>query len=165
MFTNYIKNTKNFNQIDLEHEKGLKIYYDKRAIYITFTIHTTLFLAFAALFLISFQDKFYNFFILLFFVFYIHKILQLIGMMNLKNPIFILYQESIYYLFSNKWYEIQNHSFIDRITSRFDYFETFCMIDNKGYTVLQEKKWYFKNIDQMKGMIRYIKITHSKKKI
>lgn len=163
MFTNYFKNTKYLNTIDLENQSGIKIYYDKTSIVISLVIYSSFFIITSIFFLQLLRDKPYGFIALLVIFLYLDKILKLLEKLYIKNPIFILSEEKLYYLFSNTWYSIADHTFVDRMTTKYDIFETFCVLDKKEYTIIRERNWYFKKIDQMKARIKYIKIMNARK--
>ena len=92
-------------------------------------------------------------------VFYI---LEIISMLLLKNPVFILQGEQIYYIRTNEWYPIMEHDFRDKKIGKLDYYETFCMYNRKDQLVLKEKNWYLKCEEEFKSHIKYNKLILSR---
>jgi len=92
----------------------------------------------------------------------VYSILEDLSKTIIKNPLFILENDKLYYLITNKWYDIFEYNFIDKMKGKYDYFETFIMSDKAGKIIFSEQNWYLKKEDNLKGYIKYRKLQKMK---
>ena len=163
MFKNHIQEAKIFNTIIIENETGKKIYYDKIANYVS--------LFFKLLFTIGFFITIFDMYdsplllvsFIIFFLILLYDTTATVGRMIVDKPIFILNGDQLYYLKTNKWYNVQEYEFIDKFMGKYNFLQTFCMIDKTGNVVFSEKNWHLKNEDSLKYLIGYVKHLKNRK--
>lgn len=159
MFINFIKDARKLNRIDLSSVKGKRMYYNKVRNSISLAVFVGLYVLFAML---SFSlEKGREFPIIcvcaagLFLVFYLFG---KIWMFLLKNPVFILQGDRIYYLLTNEWYPIMEYDFRDEYIGKHNYYATFCMFDKTGKRIISEKNWHLKDEEEFKSHLKYNKL-------
>lgn len=159
MFPNFIKEARKLNRIDLSSVKGKRMYYNKIRNSSSLVVFTTLYILFMMLSLSLEKGREFPLILCcvmgLVLIFYI---LRIIAMLMLKNPVFILQGDRIYYLDTNEWYPIMDYDFRDEYIGRHNYYGTFCMFDKKGEKIISEKNWYLKDEEEFKSHIKYNKL-------
>ncbi|TSJ46379.1 hypothetical protein [Fluviicola chungangensis] len=90
------------------------------------------------------------------------SIFKSIGILLLKNPLFILNGKHLFYLRTNQSYDIRDYTFSDEYIGRTNYFGTFCMADKKRKRIITEKNWHLKNEEIFKSQLKYNKLLLKK---
>lgn len=160
MNINPLKSSKKFNNRDLTDFPGLRFYYSKPKSWISFTFTVMLFLFVLYLFfnLLSEKEELFHIFIVLILLIYI--VIQGFGFLSkilLKNPIFILDKTRIYYLKTDQWYDLEDHTFTNSIEGSHNYYLTLYVTDSNGKRVIVEKNWLLSDEDRLFSSIRYYK--------
>jgi hypothetical protein len=166
MFENYIRETKRLNRLDLNAVKGKRMYYNKTRNILSLGVVASFYLAFTVL-LISLsnsKEPMWLVFGCLFALILVLYILRVFSMLLLRNPLYILQGDQIYYLKTNQWYNIMEHDFRDEMLGKFNYYETFCMFDRNGKQIWAEKNWYLKDEEVFKSHLKYNKLILSRNK-
>ncbi len=163
MIPNFIKEANQLNRIDVSLVKGKRMYYNKIRNVISL-IAAVSFYVLMVIFSLSMEKGKELPLILccLFGIFMILYILDKAGMLLLKNPLFILQGEKIYYLRTNEWYPIMDYDFRDEYIGKHNYYATFCMFNKKGERIIAEKNWHLKNEEEFKSHIKYNKLLLTK---
>ena len=160
MFFSHITETKRLNSLDLSGYAGKRCYYNKDRNYIFLIVKTILVILFpVSCIFIGTDGKEaalgYIFLMAFCCLLLIDSIFESIGRLLLKNPIFILKGELLFYLHTQKSYDIRNHSFSDEIRGKHNYYETFCMFDKNKKQIFAEKNWHLKDEEVFKSQIKY----------
>ena len=103
------------------------------------------------------EGSLFRFLYVLFIVYLLHREIELLKRLMLKNPIFIVDKTRLYYIKTNKWYDLNRHTFENRTKSRYDWDRTFCVIDPMEYEVITESNWYLSEEDSLFSAIKYYK--------
>jgi hypothetical protein len=163
MFTNYIKKAKELNSINLQNELGKKIFYNKWSVYISLVFHCVFTLLCVFIFYVNIKDSFLAFYFLFGAAIVLYGFNEIIGRFLIKNPIFILKDENLYYLKTQEWYNVYDFNFQDKFEGRYNLFLTYTMSDKEGNKIFSEKNWHLQNEDNLKDYIRYIQLKKLKK--
>lgn len=160
MFFSHITEARRLNRIDLSAYAGKRCYYNKVRNYISLIFKTIPIILFpvSCIFLGSGEKEAalgYLFLTAFFCLLLIDSIFENIGRLLLKNPVFILKGELLFYLHTQKSYDIRNHSFSDEMVGRHNYYETFCMFNKNKKRIFAEKNWHLKDEEVFKSQIKY----------
>lgn len=158
MFISYINASRRLNRINFDSFTGKRVYYSK--------IKNTISLVVKSLFLIGFiilsisitnKDQLQILFLssILVGLFVLDSIFKSIGKLLLKSPVFILKGEELYYIHTNKWYDIRNYEFRDEYIGKHNYYATYCMFDENRARILEEKNWHLKDEEVFKSHVKY----------
>lgn len=165
MFLSYINEANRLNRLDLESFAGKRMYYSKIKNSLSIALKTLFLVGFIALnAFIAFGDQL-QFLILLSILadlFLLDSIVESIGKLLLKNPVFILKGEKLYYIHTNEWYDIRNYHFSDEYFGRHNYYATYCMFDQNKTCILREKNWHLKDEEVFKSHIKYNQLVLQK---
>jgi hypothetical protein len=163
MFENHIKEAKILNAIVIDKENGKEIFYNKIANYISLVFKILVILSSLYLIVLYYERSiFYSIFFLFTTSLLVDDLIETISRIIIKNPIFILKDNYLYYLKTNKWYNVLEYDFVDEFVGKSNYLQTFCMYDKEGNNVFKEKNWHLKNEDNLKYLIGYVKLIKCK---
>jgi hypothetical protein len=164
MFENHIRETKRLNRLHLNSVKGKRMYYNKARNIFSLGVVGLLYFTFTVLLisLSSAKEPMWLVFGCLFILMMVLYILRTVSLLLLKNPVFILQGDQIYYIKTNQWYKIMEYDFRDEIMGRLNYYETFCMFDRNGKMVWSEKNWHLKDEEVFKSHLKYNKLILSR---
>jgi hypothetical protein len=158
------KEINKLNQINLENVEGIRFYYSKVNICLRLVILIIpLIIVFANLLFQNIENTFQSFFISFLLAFVLIISIEPVGNLFIKNPIFIINNDKLYYLKSDKWYDINNYYFKDISMGQNNHFKTYCMLNQKNDVIISEKNWYLKNEDYLKTQIQKNKIKNIKR--
>jgi len=73
----------------------------------------------------------------------------------IRNPVFILQDDRIYYLKTKKWYELANYNFENKHIGKVNLHLTFCMLDLNKKIIFSENNWLIKNVSNFKDIVKY----------
>lgn len=158
MLKNHIRENLNLNKIQLEKHAGIKVYYRKWGQYLNLALLLG-FLFFFSIMLKELIKSYTSFYFLLLYAFFVYNLTEIIGRIILKNPIFILEGNRIYYLKTNCWYEVSEYKFEDKMDKR----SLFCMLDRKGKIIFSENNRFLENTDRLKNQIKWIQLPEEQK--
>lgn len=165
MFLSYINEAKRLNRLGFESLTGKRMYYSKITNSLSLVLKTFFLVGFVALNgFIAFGDQL-QFLILLSIpvdLLLLNSIFESIGKLLLKNPVFILKGEKLYYIHTNEWYDIRNYYFSDEYVGRHNYYATYCMFDQNKTCILREKNWHLKNEEVFKSHVKYNQLVLQK---
>lgn len=147
-----------YNTRELENLSGIRFYYSKLKTAISIGILFLNILFFIWLIFSKKLEEGLIVFIVLIIILLLYGIYGLVGMILLKQPVFILDKTKLYYLKTNQWYDLDSHTFENRIRGRYNYYLTFCVKDKIGNELLRENNWFLNNEDGLISMIKYLKI-------
>ncbi|MNJ83376.1 hypothetical protein D3C87_07940 [compost metagenome] len=158
MFVSYIRKAKRLNRMNFDSFTGKRVYYCKVKNTISLVVKVLFLLGFVALNLFTASKNDLQILILLSILvglFLLDSIFESIGRLLLKNPVFVLKGEGLYYIHTNEWYDIRNYEFRDENIGKHNYYETYCMFDEKGTRILKEKNWHLKDEEVFKSHVKY----------
>jgi hypothetical protein len=158
MNTFFLRKWKGLNNQELGTFSGIHFYYSK--------ITVSLSLAFTLLGVFLFSYLLMNKFISLMeiiivgfvLVFSFSQAAYLFFLLFLKKPIFILDHSRIYYLKTDKWYDLKSHRFDNVIAGRMNYYLTFRIKDETGKVLISENNWLIKDDTKLHSLIKYYKL-------
>lgn len=157
MFKNHIREAVNFNKTIIHEQNGIKIYYDKYASYFSLIVK----ILFLGLFIYEVPIARKSILQLSIFMFgslaLSYHITSSLGRIIIKRPIFILNNNQIYYLKTDTWYNVLDFEFIDKFIGKYNFLQTFCMVDKVGNELIREKNWHLKKEDYLKHLIDLVK--------
>lgn len=163
MFENHIKEAKILNAISIDKGNGKEIYYDKIANYTSLVFKILVVFGLLYLIVIFFERSiFYSIFFLFTTFLLAEDLIETISRIIIENPIFVLKDNYLYYLKTNKWYNVLEYDFVDEFVGKSNFLQTFCMYDKEGHDVFKEKNWHLKNEDNLKYLIAYVKLKKCK---
>ena len=160
MRINPFRKTREVNDRDLTDYPGLRFYYSKPKTWISFTFIVILFLLILYQFcdlLIEKEEPYYILIVVLLLIYIVTQSLGLLSKILLKNPIFILDKTRIYYLKTDQWYDLKDHTFKNSIEDSHNYYLTLYVTDSSGKTVIVENNWLLSDEDLLFSSIRYYK--------
>jgi hypothetical protein len=159
MIENYIKEALDLNKLDLEKIDGYKLYYSKIKSIISLLINTIMIGGGLFLF-ISDKRNGSALLGLLFVLFFIFSSLAPIGRLILKNPVFILTSDKIYYIKTNQWYSLKEYDFDDALlgSASASVYLAFSKKNNKGNVEFKERHWHLESGDEFRKMLKYYKL-------
>ncbi len=158
MFISYINESRRLNRLNFDSFPGKRVYYSK----IKNSLSIVVKIAFLTIFVTSVvyisktdQVQYLTLLGVPVGLFLLNSIFQSIGRLLLKNPVFILKGESLYYIYTNEWYDIRNYHFSDEYIGRHNYYATYCMVDQNKTHILREKNWHLKDEEVFKSHVKY----------
>ena len=149
MFLSHLYETSRLNGFDLHSYEGKRVYYNKDRNYISVIakIACGISLMITAISMHNSKNEATLGFIFLACfgeLLLLNSIFETIGRLLLKNPVFILKGEFLFYLRTNRSYDIREYTFADEYTGKHNHYATFCMFDKKGQRIIAEKNWHLK---------------------
>ena len=168
MFISRIKKTKELNRLDLSSYPGKRLYYNKTRNYVSLIFKIIIGVAFiTSCALLNYTTKseadlVYVFLILVGGFFLVDSIFESIGRLLLKNPVLILKGESLFYLHTNKSYDIRNYYFTEEYLGKHNYYGTFCMFSNDKERIIAEKNWHLADEEVFKSQLKYNQLILSR---
>lgn len=161
MFLSHIRKSAKQNRLDLSSYRGKRVYYNKTRNYISLIIKIIVTIGFFVS-CISLRGTSKNeaelgyVFLTLFGCFLVlDSIFESIGRLQLKNPVFILKDENLFYIHTNKSYDIRNYHFIDERVGKYNFYETFCMLNKNKERIIAEKNWHLADEENFKSQLKY----------
>ena len=79
-----------------------------------------------------------------------------------SNPVLILSKDKVYYIKTQKWYNIEDYKFEDVHVGRFNLNLTFCMEDKNKKKVIALNNWHLQNPEEFKSKLKYHKAMNLK---
>lgn len=147
-----------YNNRKTEKLSGIRFYYSKTKTGVSVAILTLFVLLFIWVILIENLGEGLVVFIIIINLFLLYTIYGMVGMIMLKQPLFILDDTKLYYLKTNQWYDLDTHIFENKIRGRHNYYLTFCVKDKIGNEILSENNWFLNDEDRLISAINYLKI-------
>lgn len=151
-----------FNRVNTKDIEGIRLYYSPIQSSIGAIVYGVLFILLIVVFSLNI-DSLLSFLILLIGV----VLLPILSVNHLarllfKNPVLILDGNRLYYIFTDKWYDIMDYEFKDDESEESFYRSFYCMIDKEDRTfVFRLNNWHLHDEESFKLVLfnrRYLPI-------
>jgi len=164
MLKNYIKEALDLNKIDLSVESGIKLYYSKTKNLLSVAFYGLLIACCVSLII---TDIDHNAKVLIYIgglFLFTYAIQESISRVLYRNPVLILSEDKLYYIKTQKWYDLTEYKFEDKHIGRLNLNLTFCMEDKKEKRTFALNNWHLDNPEDFKSHLKYRQAINLKSK-
>ena len=165
MLNNYIKEAISLNKIDLGNVNGEKLYYSKPKCLISSLVCILLMLGCFSQIIANIKDNPTVMIFITLFLFFTYELQDAFSKVLYKNPVLILSNDKLYYIKTQKWYDLKKYKFEDRYLGRFNPSLTFCMEDEKQKNIFKINNWILDNYEEFKLKLKYNRKMSLKMKV
>jgi hypothetical protein len=157
MFNNYIKEAISLNKLDLSNEIGVKLYYSRTKCLISTLVYLLLIIFCFSEIITNIKDNPTVMIFICLLLLFTYAMQEAFSKVLYKNPILILSKSKIFYLKTQKWYDISEHKFGDKYIGKGNFQLTFCMEDKNEKYIFQINNWHLDDHEYFKAKLRYNK--------
>ena len=155
MFNNYIKETISLNKIDLGNINCVKLFYSKTKCLISSLVCLLLMIGCFSQIIANIKDNPTVMIFIALLLFFTYELQETFSKVLYKNPVLILSNDKLYYIKTQKWYDLKQHKFEDKYLGRFNPSLTFCMEDENQKNIFKINNWILDNYEEFKLKLRY----------
>lgn len=160
-----ISKAKKLNQLNLEKHSGIRCYYSKSKTFVTLFLISSFILFFIIMGIKERSSTLFLFFSLIATLLLAVKVIDLLGKLTLKHPVFIINSHYLYYTETNTCYDLLDYQFENNLQGKYNFYSTFFVKGKDGTVILSENNWFLDDDKDLLSVIRVYKIRRIKKRI
>jgi hypothetical protein len=157
MLNNYIKEAISLNKIDLGNINGVKLYYSKTKCLISSLVCLLLMIGCFSQIIANIKDNPTVMIFIALLLFFTYELQETFSKVLYKNPVLILSNDKLYYIKTQKWYDLVDYKFEDKYRGRLNFQLTYYMEDKNENNIFQINNWNLDNYEEFKLKLRYNK--------